>query len=111
MSMRTAMSGVLGILTCITCPYTPNYALARALLEIEHLRIDVYIEHTQNYVYSIKKKIRVINQLVISRSIYFKMTLTGFNTSLQVHVGSHSRTRMISQPLYCLLKAKQNLSY
>ena len=44
----------------------------------------MYILSTQNYVYSIKK-IRV-NQLVISKSIYFKTTLTGFSTLRQVDV-------------------------
>ena len=47
----------------------------------------MYILSTQKYVYSISK-IRV-NQLVVSRSIYFNMTLTGFSTLLQVHVTAH----------------------
>ena len=44
----------------------------------------MYILSTQNYyVYSIYKL------RVISRSIYFMMTLTGFSNSLQVHVAVH----------------------
>ena len=53
-SMRTAMLGMLGILTCITCSATPNYALICALLETENIRIDVYMEHSKLHVFNLK---------------------------------------------------------
>ena len=77
--MCTAMPGVLGILTC---PATSNYALTCA-----YTSEAMHILSTQNYVYSISK-LRV-NQLVISKSIYFKMALTWFSSSQQVHVAGH----------------------
>ena len=60
-------------------------------LEIEHLRTDAYIG-TQNYVYSFSKI--QVNQLVISRPIYFKMPLLLLLTGFSIR----SRTRIISQP-------------
>ena len=49
-SMRhTAMPGVLDI----PCTSTPNYALTCA--ELEHLRIDLYIEHSKLRAFNFKK--------------------------------------------------------
>ena len=88
-----AMSDVWGILTCITYPFTSNYKLTCAKLEIEHINIDVFNDLL---------KLRVLNLNNTGKpTCDFEIDSFQDDTDRIQYLATstRSRTRMISQPL------------